>query len=356
MNKFLKSILFIFITGLVAYGVYYLRQKPKDKIPVKLVDKTITPQKFERVFRPVQLEQTSLGDSITKHVLNPADLIFKNGDLFVLDLSDEKVKQFNKDGHFVKAIGNGTGRGPGEMIHANDFFIKGQKLWIVDSNLMRVSRFNLNGQFEDSFSVDYHPVFITGNQENIFIITIAQEHVIKRLDYEGNQLGEFGHFLENQVQNPLSVAGRLTSYKKSVLFSPSIASLVYFYRADTLYQVARRPDGLSFKSSIDKSDEDRQMHMAPEANVEARTIIVDDDKLYILQFERADQEKQSQDNFSIKKSFIDVYQADSGQYKYTFDLPGKSLSTSMTIDDNLLVINKWDNNEMIVQSYKVSEF
>jgi len=349
MNKFVRITVLLLLTGLIAYGVYYLRQEPSNKIPVKLVDKTITPKKFERVFRPVQLEKTFLGDSITKHLINPVDFVFKNGDLFVLDMSDEKVKQFHMNGNLVNTIGNGTGRGPGEMIQAIDFFIQGEKIWIIDNSLMRVSRFDLNGQFENSFSVDYHPIYITGFGENLFIRTIAQEHIIKRLDYEGNQLGEFGNFLEKQIQKPLSVTGRIDAYNNSVIFVPTIASLVYFYRADTLYQVARRADGLTFKSSIDKSDEDRKMYMAPEAKVHAYEIKVVGDNLYILLFERANEVEQGQP--SVKRRFVDVYNAVSGKYRYSFDIPVTIGSDIMGNGNNLFIT---DTDTGVTTTYQVS--
>ena len=348
MNKFIRVTVLIFFTGLIAYGVYYLRQEPTSKIQVKLVDKNITPKKFERVFRPVQLEKTSLGDSITEHVINPARLTFKNGDLFILDVSEKKVKQFDKNGQLVNTIGNGTGRGPGEMIHANDFLVQGKKIWIIDSSLMRISRFDLNGNFEDSFSVDYHPISITGYGDNLFIKTLAQEYVIKRLDYEGNKLGEFSNLLNEQIQDPLAVTGRIASYKSSVIFVPTIASLVYFYRADTLHRVARRADGLSFKSSIDKSDEDRKMYMAPEAKFHAYVVRVVDDNLYILMFERADEVKQGQP--TVKRRFVDVYDAESGKYRYSFKIP-VTVGSGMALNNNLFVTS--DGNNRVI-SYQIS--
>ena len=221
-----------------------------------------------------------------------------------MSLADVNIKRFNKDGNLLNVIGNGKGKGPGEFLHQNDFYIQGNDIWVTDTRLMKIMRFDVGGKFKNSFLVKYHPMRIHGFADNLLVKTIASDFIIKRLNHEGKKLAEFGNVVKNQMQYPLSVGGYIETFNDITIFAPHIASLIYYYKTDTLFKMARRPDGQSFKPSQKRETGEGKMVMAPEAEVEARTLFKMDNKLFAGEIIKKNSSTKNKSNTS---TVIDCY-------------------------------------------------
>lgn len=331
-KKYFKYLAGATIMVLVAAIIYQARIYLTNDHQIQLVSHTLKPKAFERTFKKLEFTENNLADSLNKYSIGPFVIKTSRNNIYILSIKDAMLNRFNRQGKLLHTIGNGKGRGPGEFLHPNDFYIQENNVWIADTRLLKISKFDIEGNYKTSFSVKYHPLRLNGFDDNLIVKTIASEYVIKRLTHEGKQIGEFGKFLRNQQQNPLTVGGYIETHDRYTIFAPNIASLIYYYRSDTLFQMARRPDGQGFKKSKDRSTENRKMFVAPEADVEVRTLSKTEDLLYVGQFIKASSEDEQK---SSAHTIIDFYELSTGKYKYSVKPP--LLTRKFRISGNLLI-------------------
>lgn len=74
-----------------------------------------------------------------------------NSSLFVYDKSKAKLLRINERDSALKEIGR-TGAGPGEYITVNNFFVRGEFLYVIDNVLMKINKYTLEGVFESNFN------------------------------------------------------------------------------------------------------------------------------------------------------------------------------------------------------------
>lgn len=69
------------------------------------------------------------------------------GEVYVLDAAFQKIVVFSAEGHFLRLIVGGRGRGPGEFEFPIGLtFGPGGDLWAFDMHLQRISRFSTDGR------------------------------------------------------------------------------------------------------------------------------------------------------------------------------------------------------------------
>ena len=341
----------ILLCLLTAFFVYKIRIDNPEKIEIKTTN--VEPAKFDRNFISYDFSPiSSVSDSISKHLILPRIIQSESELIYILDLKDNRVYRFTKSGKLLNTIGKGKGRGPGEMLHANGFYVNNDRIWVIDHRLFNTNRFRLNGTYEHTFTSKYRPIRIAGSKDQLVIKTIADEFLFKRVDFQGKVLGEFGNFADNQVKNPLSFTGQIVMRSNTTIYIPNIASLIFFYRADTLYHIAKRPDGKNFKSSINRSSEDRKFYRAPEADIEARSTTIYSDKLYIAEFKK-NVKNDSDEILSQSQTFVDVYNAKTGRYQHSFHTPEPA--REIWLDDELLLLIDDKTDDVKAYNYVVNK-
>src|SRR5689334_15457662 len=97
-----------------------------------------------RVWRKPSFEKGAVLSSSTLKA--PAIMrSLKDGNIFVLDWSDLRVKEFSPDGKLVKAYGEEAGK-PGAFINPTSFaFDSGGNMWVSDIKQERIGVFNADG-------------------------------------------------------------------------------------------------------------------------------------------------------------------------------------------------------------------
>lgn len=75
------------------------------------------------------------------------------GNIYILDSKDLKVKVFNADGTYLRKFGT-KGQGPGEFEGPLDLFIIDQTLSVFDFRNMRISRYSLDGHHLQDISLN----------------------------------------------------------------------------------------------------------------------------------------------------------------------------------------------------------
>jgi hypothetical protein len=77
-----------------------------------------------------------------------------DGDLVVVDQAVPAIRLYGPDGVFLRALG-GPGSGPGEFLAPQEITIsQGDSVWVWDSRLFRITRFDPSGEFNRVETVD----------------------------------------------------------------------------------------------------------------------------------------------------------------------------------------------------------
>lgn len=114
----------------------------------------------------------------------PAIAIDSADDIYVLDVGNHRVQKFNSDGSFILSIGgdgpgyNGRGSEDGQFEGPYDFALDSQdSLYVTDSSLDRVQKFNSAGAFVDQWSrSDLFPDLLAG-YKSLLIATGKNDNI-----------------------------------------------------------------------------------------------------------------------------------------------------------------------------------
>jgi len=87
---------------------------------------------------------------IEDELYNPQTIFTSSdGDYIVVDYGDNYIKKFSSDGMYHFRYGRGTGRGPGEVVNLIDVNEDGSgRIWATDSSISRITIFERDGEFE----------------------------------------------------------------------------------------------------------------------------------------------------------------------------------------------------------------
>lgn len=123
-----------------------------------------------------------LGDESRGSILTmPFDLVAGNGDtLYVLDNRDQVVVAFDLEGNELFRFG-GEGAGPGEFISPNALTYADNKIFVTDTNLLRVSEFNSKGSFHRSFSIRSFPTSVIVYENVAYVGTRSRSTLVWKI-------------------------------------------------------------------------------------------------------------------------------------------------------------------------------
>lgn len=187
--------------------------------------------------------------------------ILPNGNVLVLDTENQRVLRFGRDGQYMDSFG-GAGSEPGQFVTPLFLEVAGERIYVLDSGLNRVTAFDSAGIFLSRFDVDLAglagttPLFVVGGPDEIYVaaepvpfieeVRDTGEAVVYRLDGAGAIADTLVSF-PPAIWMPLETESGRTSYVRP-RFAPTprlsakseLAALVY--RVDYLIEL-RRPDG-----------------------------------------------------------------------------------------------------------------
>ncbi len=96
--------------------------------------------------------------------------------IYILDRKQSKIFVFNSDGAFLYAIGQ-PGQGPGDLEYPNDFAIKSNEIYIINSGIKRLEVFSLDGKFIKRIQLEVPSRYpfanparvLVGNEDKIYV-------------------------------------------------------------------------------------------------------------------------------------------------------------------------------------------
>lgn len=290
--------------------------EPLNAVTLK-TDKEL--EAYNRTFIDIKLEQVDAHNDLKSELINPMMIKVKGKHFFVSDFGDMKIKVFDFEGKLIDEVGNGQGRGPGELNHIVDFYISGDSVWAVDGSQMKISLYSLSEGYIESFYVKFNAMRIIPRKEhNLYtFLSIGRDSLFQTVDKTGNIVDSFGSLIENQLRNSMSLDGWLLKLNLGFIYVPIHASFIYYFdQNNKIERVMSRPDGLGFAQTIERSTGNQRRLMAPTSNIEASSIGSNGSFLYINMKANSDLEE-------VEKGYsvIDRYDLNSGEYINSFSLP-----------------------------------
>ena len=209
-----KVMLFLFITALLISSAA-LGQKIEEKDGIKYIhndkegiwDKAKKP-KLE--LTPVRSWGELESDDENLQFYKPLDIEQDSkGNIYILDSGNNRIQKFDKDGNFIKSIGQ-KGKGPGEFQFATDIALdKDDNIYISDGMNQRIQILESDGTFISSFKPEYGPGNLAINSTGeIYIggggfvsitmtssggsIKMPEKPLLAKYDREGKLLEEIG--------------------------------------------------------------------------------------------------------------------------------------------------------------------
>lgn len=88
----------------------------------------------------------------TEYLFGGIQVVKKYDNLFVADRSDNAIRVYSPSGTFIQKIGR-RGRGPGDFLDVSDFFFKDKHLYVLDARTPRVTVFDENFEYKESYSL-----------------------------------------------------------------------------------------------------------------------------------------------------------------------------------------------------------
>jgi hypothetical protein len=243
---------------------------------------------------PWKLTQTLLvtGDQLydRKATVYALDVgILPNGNVLVLDTGHRRVLRFGPGGAYLGSFG-GPGQDPGQFVTPLFLEVGGDRIYVLDSGLNRVTEFDSAGIFLDRFEVDLQglagttPLFESGGRDQIYVaaepvpfLESARDTgyaVLLRLDMTGTIVDTLATFMpstwnhiersdgrSSYVKPRLAPEPRLSASSGAVAMSMGARYLIEMRRPDgsLLLRVARQYENVAVTPEIRDSVLDRMV-------------------------------------------------------------------------------------------------
>ena len=252
-----------------------------------------------------------LSKRVSSHLLQPMTLLVENKKIYILDYGSHKIKVFNMKGKLEREIGDGRGEGPGQVIHAGEFDVGKESVWMVDLRGRKVVRFDDDGEYIDQFRVD-HPVNKIEILDDVVVVrNPAGKKLFVQYDKKGNRIKRFGIIDKEGANNPMSVTGHMVEINdREFAYLTHYASYVFNYKDLSLHDELLLVDNQEFLSGESRNEGEGARYMAPKTNIQYLEISYSDNQIYTLT-KIKDKKLTIIDAYNYdKSSYIESYKVD----------------------------------------------
>ncbi len=280
----------------------------------------------QRIWKNYSFDSNNLVTSISGFGL-AGTIQVEDSSIYVFDYGLMKLKRYSIGGHLQATIGNGVGRGPGELLGPVDFQIQDQKVWILDAQALTIEEFTVNGRYIDQINIRGQSMGMAFIDDNIVIEVAGSSNLFLEIAKNGKKVNSFGSFLKNQIENTMSTQGKLLEISSSnFIYVPRLASYIfYFNRSGSIYEINQIIDHQAFQSSIIRSIEGGGMIRPPRSNVINNSISVYDGIIYVQTMVKKRGVKLKHhsliQNLPAYNEYVDRYRVDDGKYLSSTRIP-----------------------------------
>ena len=238
------------------------------------------------------------------------------GNVLVLDFRNLMIRRFDANGQWLNSYGSGRGNAPGEFTGTVDFTVthNGQ-VAVLEANERRLTWFDLSGRLRET-------VLHKGGSASRFIQTPLGRQYF--LDLHNDSLlatvwngvrTDFGSpvvDVNDPIANMFVKEGNLGVAGEDVIYVPARVPAIFRFAHDgSLVYSVTTPDRHHYSSvEIDESPFANGYSVRPATPYLHSLISVSDGNLYLLS--------------RMRPRTVDVYEANTGAYRYSFDAPNES--------------------------------
>lgn len=311
-----KRLLFLGITVVITTVILLILRLP-DKQPLE-IDKNVAgiiPQEAsERIWVKEPLKKLFTAPVM---LYNPGLMKFFNGSIYVGDRGDFLIKKVSLEGRLINTIGNGFGRGPGEIRNLSTFTIEKDIVWIFDHRTRTVSKFYENGDFIESLVVKA-PMGIAVIGDTLIFKNPMSENPFILYNSEGIEQSSFGSFVANQTDHPLAIDGKFYKKENQLFYLPYNASYLIRFNKEFTPTLLQLIDKTSFPSTSDVKKPTGQVQMfAPNPEIKMLDLSFEGDTASVLSQHRKKE---------IIEKRIDQYLLPDGIYMRSFQVSSATKS------------------------------
>ena len=238
-----------------------------------------------------------------------------NGDMYVVDYGAYQILRFDSTGNYIMSYGSGAGRAPGEFVSISGVEVASDSLiYVTDSNNARISSFSkATGSLIDSRVFDRqeapyrHAITDTG----IEYISRAFNKLVFESNFRDRSV-EFGELVEgDRLVSHLVADGMIETYKDLMIYVPLRFPVIMVY--DVNGSLVRAKKTMTF----DRFEEPQLVRYVMNG-IESYRIEGDYVNSFIVSV--VGDELLLQSRSDSEDQIVDVYEAGSVEYKYSFRL------------------------------------
>lgn len=321
-----KSILLCVILASII-GAFFIYKYRKVDVGYNLTE----PEKYPRIFLETTNFEMSFNDSKFETLpVVPMGLKSDGEDFYTIDFAEMVIFRYTAKGELINKIGNGIGKGPGEMAQISDFYLSEEYVWVSDPNQFMIHKFSKEGIYIDSRILKSHPTRIADDSLNLVVMSVGSPDGIFQSiskDFSNQNSKVFGGFMSRNNLGPLSLDGWLEKREESgFIYVPRLASLAYYFNINNnLDFIVKTPDGENYKPNLDRSEGEEKRFTLEDRDKENLWVDMYNDKLYILALDRGDRNSNGE-YITKSKVYIDIYDKN-GEYLNSFIPPATEYFT-----------------------------
>jgi hypothetical protein len=233
----MKRVLFIIVVMSVVFPGCNNRERTQNAREILTIPQSVDTSFFKNVsgYELIRLEATN-ASSLLSHISKIR--VFKD-EIFILDIRQNKLVVFSKDGKFLRSIGR-IGRGPGEYIRLTGFEIdhRTNELLLLDKSEGKALIYSMDGTFKKHVSFENLSLNIARLGNGNFVLAYGvglfqqnDNYVLAICDPQGRVISRH---IRNEFSLPIAFnANMLMSMPDgSVCFLPQFNNVLYSISGD----------------------------------------------------------------------------------------------------------------------------
>lgn len=166
--------------------------------------------------------------------------ILPNGGVVVLDMGNRRVLRFQADGVYLGSFG-GPGEGPGQFVTPLFLEVAGDRIYVLDTSLNRVTAFDTSGVFLSRFEINLAglagttPLFAGGGPDELYVagepvpflteVRDTGQAVIYRMNGTGAITDTLALFLPSSWRRIEDTGGRSSFAKPRLAPTPRLSAI-----------------------------------------------------------------------------------------------------------------------------------
>lgn len=269
-----------------------------------------------RVWHTPAFEKIAVLNS--KTLKDPKKLRSENGpNLFALDWSDLRVKEFSPDGKLLRTFGE-SADSPDGFANPTGFALdSGGKMWVCDFKQDRVGIFNSDGS-KDKFFKPKDTIYrmVAIGDVMMTMVTLDYPKLFEIYDLSGKQIKAFGELLEDQANKGLALDGDIVADVENhgIIYGGRYLGILGAYDVEGKQRfLVQTIDNVPQPTVLNIAG--RMRKVKPNTALPVLSLSMLDQQLYVLSGVHPDGAA------GETGKVMDVYDKQDGHYLYSWELP-----------------------------------